>query len=332
VATTSGKQAIETLHVGDAVLSEDATSGKVEPEQVQAVINDGVKPLVALSLSDGTTLRVTADHPFWVDGGPGITQTGWLPTALLRPGDRLRTDDGKGVTVLGIEWNVGEVTVYTLTVAHDHTFFVGNAQVLVHNSNVPFCPTKAVADAIAQVRDILGASADYEKGDCITCMAGVVHALLALDARLQPYLKILYVEGKSTELLKTPGGNIIYNAEEGKVVYPPGLEITEAVANKLPRVPNPITGLVDRPIILLPDVARLVKKPGWDFHVAVGFPSESGSIATEDLRVADAVLSPRAPGGVFANNRAWLESFTQVEGPNRAVVYPNVIPLSRIIP
>ena len=39
--------------------------------------------------------------------------------------------------MLRIEWNVGNAEVYTLTVATDHTFFVGDDGVLVHNSICP---------------------------------------------------------------------------------------------------------------------------------------------------------------------------------------------------
>ena len=140
------------LRVGDTVLAEDPAKGKAEPERVQAVIDDGLKPLVALDLSDGSTLRVTSNHPFYVDGGPQLTQPGWLQAGQLRIGDRLRTENGRDITVVALHWNVGDAEVYTLTVANDHTFwgesgpnsgdhdfFVGTAQVLVHNSNGP-CP------------------------------------------------------------------------------------------------------------------------------------------------------------------------------------------------
>ena len=140
VATTKGTTAIERLKVGDTVLSEDPKTGTVEPEAVQAVIDDGVKSLIALDLSDGSTLKVTGDHPFWVDGGGGMDHPGWLEAGQLRPGDRLRTADGRGITVLAVHWNVGTAHVYTLTVATDHTFFVGSARVLVHNGEGS-CPT-----------------------------------------------------------------------------------------------------------------------------------------------------------------------------------------------
>ncbi len=50
-------------------------------------------------------------------------------------GDRLREADGTEAVVAGLRRNVGRAVVYTLTVARDHTFFVGAAQVLVHNAN-----------------------------------------------------------------------------------------------------------------------------------------------------------------------------------------------------
>ena len=99
------------------------------------MLDDGVKPLIALELSDCSTFKMTGDHPFWVDGGANLDHPGWLEAGQLRPGDRLRTADGRGVTVLAVHWNAGEAHVYTLTVAKDHTFFVGPAHVLVHNAD-----------------------------------------------------------------------------------------------------------------------------------------------------------------------------------------------------
>lgn len=73
---------------------------------------------------------------FWVGDGPRLRGAGWLQAGQMRPGDRLRTANGKGVTVVRLRWNVGRAVVYTLTVARDHTFFVGSARVLVHNANI----------------------------------------------------------------------------------------------------------------------------------------------------------------------------------------------------
>jgi intein/homing endonuclease len=99
VATAQGGIAIEQLRVGDQVLAESPSTGKVEREDVQAVIDDGVKPLIALDLSDGSTLKVTSNHGFWVDSGKRLDHAGWLEAGQLRPGDELRTAAGKHVRV-----------------------------------------------------------------------------------------------------------------------------------------------------------------------------------------------------------------------------------------
>jgi len=135
VATRAGSVAIEKLHTGDQVLSENPKTGKVEQERVEAIIVRPVSSLIAIDLSDGSTLKVQPDHPFWVDEGRGLHGSGWLKAGQLRLGDRLRTANGKHVVVVRMHQHAGRAVVYTLTVAHDHTFFVGFARVLVHNSD-----------------------------------------------------------------------------------------------------------------------------------------------------------------------------------------------------
>jgi len=138
VATPHGARAIQTLRVGDKVLSEDPTTHKVEAETVQRVIHDPASPLLAVDLSDGSTITTTLTHSFWVDAGARIAPGGaWLWAEHLRPGDQLRTADGRLVSVVRVRTGVGRADVWTLTVARDHTFFVGTAQVLVHNTNCP---------------------------------------------------------------------------------------------------------------------------------------------------------------------------------------------------
>ncbi len=156
VATPNGAQPIQALHVGDTVLSENPATGVIQPEAVQVVIADPVSPLIAVDLVDGSAITVTADHPFWLDGGVLAPKAGWIQAGDLMLGDRLRTPTGTDAVVLGVRHGVGEAAVYTLTVAKDHTFFVGSAQVLVHN--LSHC---GLSDA--EVQDALNAltSNDY---------------------------------------------------------------------------------------------------------------------------------------------------------------------------
>jgi len=136
VATPRGHTAIEKLHIGDLVLAEDPKTGTVEPEPVQALIVRPVSDLMALDLSDGSSIKVQPDHVFWVDNDPALRGQGWLKARFMHRGDRLRTVSSRDVTVVRLRWHVGRAVVYTLTVARLHTFFVGAAQVLVHNATV----------------------------------------------------------------------------------------------------------------------------------------------------------------------------------------------------
>jgi len=122
VATPHGARAIESLHVGDVVQAENPATGKVEAEAVQAVIQDPVSPLIAVDLSDGSAITVTADHPFWVDAGAQLAGAGWFAAGRLQAGDEVRTTAGTHVMVVGLRCNVGYAVVYTLSVANDHTF------------------------------------------------------------------------------------------------------------------------------------------------------------------------------------------------------------------
>ena len=142
VATPAGEKPIEQLHADDTVLAEDPKTGTVEAERVVATIVHPASELARISLSDGSGVTVTADHPFYVDASAVRTQAGWVQAGDLRVGDRLRDASGRDVSVTGVRYNVGRAVVYTLSVAKDHTFFVGPAQVLAHNSSNTICKKK----------------------------------------------------------------------------------------------------------------------------------------------------------------------------------------------
>lgn len=90
VDTPGGLQAIQTLRVGDRVLAEDPTTGVIASEHVQAVITVGVKPLMAVTLSDGNVITETRNHPFWVDSGAAFA--GHRVAVLTSEGRMLLTE------------------------------------------------------------------------------------------------------------------------------------------------------------------------------------------------------------------------------------------------
>jgi len=154
VATPAGEKPIEQLHAGDTVLAEDPKTGKVEAERVEATIVHPASELARVALSDGSGVTVTADHPFYVDASAVRTQAGWVQAGDLRAGDRLRDASGRDVSVTEVRYNVGRAVVYTLTVAKDHSFFVGVARVLVHNSGP--CSVWSSTNSKSSVENALG--------------------------------------------------------------------------------------------------------------------------------------------------------------------------------
>src|SRR5205807_9455 len=79
-------------------------------------------------------IRTTGEHPFYV------WDKGWVPTFKLRPGDKLRTEDGSFVVVdESIDAGYCE-NVYNCRVADHHTYFVGGEDwsfsVWAHNAYI----------------------------------------------------------------------------------------------------------------------------------------------------------------------------------------------------
>lgn len=73
-------------------------------------------------------IGTTASHPFW-----SLDRKGWVAAGDLKPGEKLRTADGSA-TVKSITPRPGTETVYNLEVHKDHTFFVSDAKLWVHNN------------------------------------------------------------------------------------------------------------------------------------------------------------------------------------------------------
>jgi len=73
ITTLTGPRAIETLALGTEVWT------RAGWQPVEAVFSVGVRPVRTITLSDGTTITCTDDHPIW-------TAPGFLPAAELREG------------------------------------------------------------------------------------------------------------------------------------------------------------------------------------------------------------------------------------------------------
>lgn len=137
-------KAIETIQPGEQLLAYDIENGRTVPATVlQSLVRQYRNTLVTL---DGR-VRVTMDHPFFVDGR-------WVPAGELREGDRIYSLDdqaalalmgqsagGTPVSVQASPYTLKEIAyesihevVYNLEVANLHNYFAHG--LLVHNPMV----------------------------------------------------------------------------------------------------------------------------------------------------------------------------------------------------
>ena len=132
VETIDGPIPIEEIDVGTYVLGYHEETGEIGYYPVTYLISHLDFKVVYLTI-DGEVIVTTAEHPFYTSKGE------WVDALNLRMGDEIRTAEW----TTGVVESVYEVTrpqpMYNFTVATAHTYFVGEEQWLVHNTNGP-CP------------------------------------------------------------------------------------------------------------------------------------------------------------------------------------------------
>jgi hypothetical protein len=127
VATLAGPKPIESLRVGDQVLSEHSGSGALSYQPLVAIYHNPPGPTLRITLGS-EAIVATPIHRFWRAG------KGWILARDLEPGDPLR--------VLGSVVRVTSVApdevqpVFNLEVAEGHSYFVGRQGALVHDNSV----------------------------------------------------------------------------------------------------------------------------------------------------------------------------------------------------
>ncbi len=148
VRTLTGPRAIESLRVGDQVLTQSTATGALGYRPVVGVHHNPPSPTFLIKVA-GDTIVSSPFHRFWKAG------RGWVMAREIRPGDRLRLLDGVS-EVAGVEEGKVQL-VYNLDIAEDADFFAGNAAALVHDNTLPdprlapFDGAPSPAPAVAKV-------------------------------------------------------------------------------------------------------------------------------------------------------------------------------------
>jgi hypothetical protein len=128
VRTRDGAHPIESLQVGDQVLSLNVKTGALGYQPVLLVHHNPPSSTFLVKIN-GDTIVSSPFHRFWVAG------KGWVMARDMKGGETLRLLDGPA-KVTSVE--TGETQpVFNLDVAEDHDFFAGSAGALVHDNTLP---------------------------------------------------------------------------------------------------------------------------------------------------------------------------------------------------
>ena len=124
VQTVDGPQPIESIRVGDRVLSQSVLTGMLAFQPVVATHRTPSNPTTRITIGD-ETIVATGIHRFWKAG------KGWAMARELAAGDQLRMVGGT-VTITSVAADQSQ-PVYNLDVAENRDFFVGKSGLLVHD-------------------------------------------------------------------------------------------------------------------------------------------------------------------------------------------------------
>jgi hypothetical protein len=140
VWTKTGQRPIESLTIGDLVLSQNINTGEINYKPVMGRTLRPVGPIVEISTA-GEKILSTRGHPLWVAGA------GWRMAKELENGAVLNSLTGDA-RIAAVRPATNAET-YNLVVADFNTYFVGESGMLVHD-NTPCTPTQAILPGVLQ--------------------------------------------------------------------------------------------------------------------------------------------------------------------------------------
>lgn len=163
VSTPDGLKPIGEFQPGDVVLAFNHELGTWQPRRVEKVHRNFYEDSLVTIHTETDSIQATVYHPLWVISGRNLDDRPacqelspqederlalpgrWVNSHDLRPGDVLVDTSGRKQYVLRTEQEfVSGFAIVNLTIEGDHTFAVGDAGVLVHNTGP--CPDPVAVD------------------------------------------------------------------------------------------------------------------------------------------------------------------------------------------
>ena len=129
VATEDGLKPIEEIEVGDKVLAYDEETGEQAYKKVVRLFRNTTEEWYHIT-ANGEEFVCTGGHPFFVK------DKGFVSAKNLSVDDILRLSNGAliPVSAISVEKLENPETTYNFEVADFHTYYVGESEVLVHNT------------------------------------------------------------------------------------------------------------------------------------------------------------------------------------------------------
>ncbi len=143
VHTRQGVKPIEQIEAGDWVAARNEFTKETGWKPVRQVFRLEDLPVVHVKVKHPSgkqeTISATSEHPFFVHGD------WWRNAAQLQAGDQLELLGGGLSVVVETIAAEGSHVVHNFEVADDHTYFVGEEGVWVHNA----CSVREILEALA---------------------------------------------------------------------------------------------------------------------------------------------------------------------------------------
>ena len=237
---------VKDIVVGDKVMSYNVETHKMEPTEVNDVIKLKRKNIVNVKFADGTSIKITPDHPMF-------SQRGWIaysPDAgrVVYPGVDLEeqgTQIGDMIMslsllfdkqVVDMEYISGEeIDVYTFSVKDNQNYFAQS--VLIHNAKI--CVKLCCVDGETDITMADGSTKkakDISVGDEVLSYNQETkqYEKTKIEETITPYrekiLEITFEDGTILKItddhpLLSERGWICYNPEKGRLAY--GFDVSD---------------------------------------------------------------------------------------------------------